>query len=199
MGMIRDCQMVSSRDGTSEVMSGLIRLLSSQYHDVCSADSQRLRPGSAPPQMADVACASVPASAAPRVTARAYHVRQEQTQDRSLQQRYSIGVSSLICYCYCSQHRHRWYNDSVNLIACMSLRDMHKLLYTICDGARVPTADQWTERRVEQGSVATCEEAEGHQHNEDDEWEHQDLPQTALPPRLPQRLPVHLQCNAAHQ
>ncbi len=64
MGMIRDCQMVSSRDGTSDVMSGLIRLLSSQYHDVCSADSQRRRPLSVPPQMADVACASVPASAA---------------------------------------------------------------------------------------------------------------------------------------
>ena len=82
IGMIRDCQMVSSRDGTSEVMSGLIRLLSLQYHDVCSADSQCLCPGSPPPQMADVACASVPASTAQRVTARAYHVQQEQTQDQ---------------------------------------------------------------------------------------------------------------------
>ena len=84
MGIIRDCQMVSSRDGTSEVMSGLIRLSSSQYHDVCSADSQRLRPVSVPPQMADVACASVPASAAQRVTACAYHVWQEKTQNWTL-------------------------------------------------------------------------------------------------------------------
>ena len=67
--MIRDCQMVSSRDGTSEVMSGLIRLLSLQYHDVCSADSQCLCPGSPPLQMADVACASVPTSTAQLVTA----------------------------------------------------------------------------------------------------------------------------------
>ena len=76
---------------------------------------------------------------------------------------------------------------------------MHAMLTNIRDGAQVHTSDQWTKRRVEQGSEATCKEAEGHQHNEDDEREHQDLPQTALPPRLPQCLPVHLQhCSASN-
>ena len=61
MGMMRDCQVVSSREGSREVMSGLIRLPSSQYHDVRSTASLLFLPVSDPPQMADVACASVPA------------------------------------------------------------------------------------------------------------------------------------------
>ena len=61
MGMMRDCQVVSSREGSREVMSGLIRLPSSQYHDVRSTASLLFLPESDPPQMADVACASVPA------------------------------------------------------------------------------------------------------------------------------------------
>lgn len=64
MGMMRDCQVVRRRDGTREVISGLTRLLSSQYQDVRSTASLLLDRASAPPQMADVACASVPASAA---------------------------------------------------------------------------------------------------------------------------------------
>ena len=62
MGMMRDCQVVSSREGTSEVMSGLIRLLSSQYQDVRNTASLLLDGAFAPPQIADVACASVPAT-----------------------------------------------------------------------------------------------------------------------------------------
>jgi len=62
MGMMRDCQVVSSREGTREVMSGLTRLLSSQYQDVRSTASLLLCPVSPPPQIADVACASVPAA-----------------------------------------------------------------------------------------------------------------------------------------
>ena len=61
MGMMRDCQVVSSREGSREVMSGRIRLPSSQYHDVRSTASLLFLPVSDPPQMADVACASVPA------------------------------------------------------------------------------------------------------------------------------------------
>ena len=60
MGMIRDCQVVSSSEGSSEVMSGLIRLSSAQYQDVRSTASLLFLPVSDPPQMADVACASVP-------------------------------------------------------------------------------------------------------------------------------------------
>lgn len=55
MGMMRDCQVVSSREGTREVMSGLTRLLSSQYQDVRSTASLLLCPVSLPPQIADVA------------------------------------------------------------------------------------------------------------------------------------------------
>ena len=65
MGMMRDCQVVRRRDGTREVMSGLTRLLSSQYQDVRSTASLLLDRASAPPQIADVACASVPGSTAP--------------------------------------------------------------------------------------------------------------------------------------
>ena len=61
MGMISDCQVVSSREGSREVMSGRIRLPSSQYHDVRSTASLLFLPVSEPPQMAEVACASVPA------------------------------------------------------------------------------------------------------------------------------------------
>ena len=60
MGMMRDCQVVSRSGGTREVMSGLIRLPSSQYQEVRSTASLLLDRASAPPQMADVVCASVP-------------------------------------------------------------------------------------------------------------------------------------------
>ena len=61
--MMRDCQVVRSKEGRSEVMRGRARLSSRQYHDVARKLS-RPPPSAAPgpPQIAAVACASVPAS-----------------------------------------------------------------------------------------------------------------------------------------
>ena len=47
--------------------------------------------------------------------------------------------------------------------------------------------------------VPTREETQGDQHDEDDERQHQHLAQAALPPGLPQRLPVHLQGRTPFQ
>lgn len=47
-------------------MRGLIRLLSSQYQDVRSTARRLLCPLSLPPQIADVACANVPAQPHPQ-------------------------------------------------------------------------------------------------------------------------------------
>lgn len=61
--MMRDCQVVRSREGSSEVISGRARLSSRQYHEVARKLSRPppcAAPG--PPQIAAVACASVPAS-----------------------------------------------------------------------------------------------------------------------------------------
>jgi hypothetical protein len=51
--------MVSSREGTTEVISGRARESSRQYQDVARKDSL---PACPPPQIAAVACARVPAT-----------------------------------------------------------------------------------------------------------------------------------------
>lgn len=67
--MMRDCQVVSRMEGSSEVMSGRASESSRQYHDVAMNDSRPpcAAPGS--PQMAAVACASVPARYTPSASA----------------------------------------------------------------------------------------------------------------------------------
>ena len=58
--MMRDCQMVSSREGTMDVMSGRARESSRQYQEVARKDRRPSCSRSTPPHMAAVACASVP-------------------------------------------------------------------------------------------------------------------------------------------
>lgn len=186
MGMTRDCQVVRRSEGTREVMSGLTRLLSSQYQEVRST-ARRLECASAPPQIADVACANVPGR----------HAEPSQHMLLALQQE----SSSQPALPGPDTSEQRCAQDATTAGRALPLQKASVFL-------KVPKRCQKTGPGEGAGSASdeeamqwapTCEETQGDQHDEYDQREHQDFAQAALPPGLPQRLPVHLHAQQSFQ